>query len=316
MRRSLLALVLVACDPGTSPVDDPAETDATDDTEVPDARATTWTFEGGWACTDGVICQDVYTLDVEAGTRIDVVVDGLDGASTARAALFAPDDRRDGRNLYTNVAADLQCTDPGQDATLPRMVAPVAGTYQLAIGRLADAAGAGTYRVTVTTSEPSLAAPFADDEPSLLLQVRCGWQDLVSAGWNGCGAGAKCRDTYTLRLAEGTDVQVQLDDVQGDSWARLTVNGPDQGADGTNVLTGAAADLCATGQDAPFDERLVPDRTGTWTIAVTRDWAASGGSVGTYRLRVGVRGTVPPEPLLAVADDEPTSRAPTTCEDP
>jgi hypothetical protein len=94
-------------------------------------------------------------------------------------------------------------------------------------------------------------------------------------------------------MTSGTKVSFKVSNVSAGSVAELALYGPGSGLSGTNLFTGdATAVLCnraascsnnTSGQDI---ENFAITQTGTYRLAVVRNWGFSCESSGTYDLSV------------------------------
>jgi hypothetical protein len=134
---------------------------------IDDAKSVTATFNiqptvtsfqttGAWACAGiGVNCQDVYEIDVNAGTLVGVSVSDVTGWSAVRMAVY---ENIGITNLFTNDAKDFRCSEQN-GPTAYSFTAPSTGRYRIAIGRDWNFSGgsSGTYSVLLTASSPFIS---------------------------------------------------------------------------------------------------------------------------------------------------------------
>lgn len=112
-----------------------------------------------------------------------------------------------------------------------------------------------------------------------------------SYGWS-CASGQSCQDVFDISLPAGATVTFTVTDVTGDSIVQLALYGPGEALGGTNLFTGGVTELRCNYVDGcdtkPDGQAMTFFNTpaGTFRLAVTRDWAESCGSSGTYRLHI------------------------------
>ena len=248
-----------------------------------------FTTTGAWDCALSESCQDVYELTFAAGSSVTVVVSSVTGNSVVRLALFAPGVALDGINLLMNDTLDRECV--GQNETDSLVVtATSAGTYQLAVGRdWGSSAGfSGTYALSVTSpTRFTVGTQTSDDTASQATGSDCPFTSSyqVDGGWT-CATSVSCQDVYDIDIQAGTQVSLSVTNLTGNSVPRLALFAPGVALSGTNLLTGSANDRECVGQDVDDNVVLTAPSTGTYRVAICRDWGSSAGASGTYRLGV------------------------------
>lgn len=113
----------------------------------------------------------------------------------------------------------------------------------------------------------------------------------LEGDWD-CQSGQSCYGLYSFDFEAGAEVDIEVDMVTGDSVVDLALYAPGTEPGGVNLLTestdtyrcsiGDGCDEFADGESASI---TIPE-TGTYHLAVTRDYGYSCGSGGTYRLSV------------------------------
>lgn len=106
-----------------------------------------------------------------------------------------------------------------------------------------------------------------------------------------CAAGVSCQDVYDFTMTAGSVIMVKVSNVTGNSVSQLALYGPGTALGGTNLLTGTTSELrctssgsCAGYTAGEQKTGVILTQTGTYRVAVTRDWGKSCGSSGNYRL--------------------------------
>lgn len=269
--------------------------------------------DGSWACGSGVSCQDVYDVEIEAGSELSITVTNITGASVARLALFAPGVGLDGINLLTGSTYDLSCFGQNGDENTVFTVATT-GVYRLAVARdWGQSAGAtGSYRIGLVSTIPFLnPVQTLDDGPSDASGFVCPTTDYeVSSSWT-CGAGDDCQDVYDLSIPAGADLVINITSVTGASVPRLALFGPGSPLNGTNLLNGSSNDRQCVGQNANDSVAVVAGDAGVYRLAVGRDWGESAGASGEYTLTV--TSSLAFVPLGQTADNTASLAAGTQC---
>jgi len=119
---------------------------------------------------------------------------------------------------------------------------------------------------------------------------------VINDSWS-CSFGVTCQNVYDYYLIPGSGdtLNVNVTAVTGTSVARMSVFGPGVALNGTNLINGSTNDhICpnppgAGNQDAALSGSVNPlSATGTYRIAIGRDWGNSGGAAGTYTLNVSL----------------------------
>jgi hypothetical protein len=273
---------------------------------------TSLAVSGGWTCSVGVSCQDVYDISFAAGSNVTVAVNAVTGASVLRLAAFAPGTALTGANLLTGPASDRQCVGQNvSDSVTFR--APTSGVYRIAVGRdWGSSAGAsGTYTLTVTSSQPIVpGGQTVNDAASGAATTRCGYLYTASTGWT-CASGVSCQDVFDFDTLATTAVTVSVTNVTGASVLRMAVF-DGTALDTTNRLNGNLADRRCTGQNVSDSATTASLAAGRKRIAVGRDWGQSAGASGTYTVTV-TTANVPLAPGGQTANDVASAFAATSC---
>jgi hypothetical protein len=267
-----------------------------DDNPAQPAPTGTKSFQvgGTWDCANGVSCQDVYDFNFSAGSTVTFAVTTVTGSSVVRLALFGPGVALDGVNLMMGSANDRQCGGQNESDTVAYAIA-TSGSYRLAVGRdWGQSAGAGgSYSLSVTSATSFTAgAQTAEDTASLAAGTDCPFTSSFEAdgAWT-CGVGISCQDVYDVEIEAGSELSITVTNVTGASVARLALFAPGVALSGVNLLTGSANDLSCAAQNGDENIVLTVAATGVYRLAVARDWGASAGATGTYR--IGLVSTVP-----------------------
>ncbi|MCP4571379.1 MAG: hypothetical protein GY838_03435 [bacterium] len=258
-----------------------------------------------WDCATSVSCQDVFDIEFAAGATVDFSATETTGNSVLQIALYAPDKGLGDTNLFTENDLELRCgfvsgcsanTD-GQ--TVTDFVIPAAGTYRLAVTRdWGDSCGGdGTYRLLIDADEDfSVPDQTVDDLASLATDWNCPAEDAMvhdeTYAWS-CATSVDCQDVFDIDFVAGTTVDISAIDVTGNSVLQLALYEPGMALGRTNLLTGDYAEYrcgfvsgCGNNTDGQTVTGLTLTRTGTYRLAITRDWGDSCGGVGTYHLIV------------------------------
>ncbi len=244
---------------------------------------TTQVIASGWSCAAGSSCQDVYDLQVPAGATLTVNVGSVTGASVLRLALFGPGVALSGTNLLTGVAQDRMCMGQNQADGYVFTVA-ASGTYRLAVGRDwgSSAGSAGTYQLSLASSVPfSPQGQTVNDSGSQASGTRCSATWSGTGGWS-CASGVSCQDVYDVTLPAGTVATLAVSSVTGSSVPRLAAFAPGQALTSASLLTGTTSDRSCVSQNTSDSVTFKAPTTGTYRLAVGRDWGSSAGASGTY----------------------------------
>lgn len=108
-----------------------------------------------------------------------------------------------------------------------------------------------------------------------------------------CPDNTNCQDVFDVHFEAGSSVTFKATDVTGGSILQLALYSPGAALGSTNLFTNTANEYrCGTVTDcdsqpegqtvANFDVT----ETGTYRLAITRDWGESCGGSGTYRLAI------------------------------
>ena len=111
-------------------------------------------------------------------------------------------------------------------------------------------------------------------------------------GWI-CASGINCQDVFDLQLTAGSVLTIRVTNVSSGSVAQLALYGPSVALGGVNLLTTTTKELrclagagCSTFTAGEHVDAITVTQTGTYRLAITRDWGTSCGGTGTYRLDV------------------------------
>lgn len=118
-------------------------------------------INGGWTCSVGVNCQDVYDFTITGPVPADtltVTVSAVTGTSTLRMAVFAPGVALSGTNLTNGGVTDRRCFGQNIGDTVGLTNLPASGTYRIAVGRDWGLSGgaSGTYTLSVSMNTAKL----------------------------------------------------------------------------------------------------------------------------------------------------------------
>jgi len=241
---------------------------------------------GNWNCSAGESCQDAFSLSLETGSRLALAATELTGNSVPRFALHAPGVPLGDINLLTNTTEDRECVGQDQDDRPPAYPVRETGTHTLALTRdWGSSAGAsGSYALSISAGEGVFSTPILtlNDFNSPAPGSRCGWRWESASNWS-CLGGEDCQDVYDLELDSNTTPQIEVTDLTGSSVARLALFEPSTPLSGTNLLTGTNLDYSCGGQDvSETPAPITLNRSGTYQLAVGRDWGSSAGASGSY----------------------------------
>jgi hypothetical protein len=138
------------------------------------------------------------------------------------------------------------------------------------------------------------------------------FSDQFAGGWD-CAISQICQDVYDFDLQDGSDVEVIVHTVTGASVPRLALFGPGIPLDGINLFTGTTNDRLCVGQDMTDTASVTVSGSGTYRLAVGRDWGLSAGVSGTYV--VDVNTSLPVQPQGQTADDVTSQASGASCPD-
>ncbi len=139
-----------------------------------------------------------------------------------------------------------------------------------------------SLRVAPLLLAAALTSGCSDDEEEGVLQ----FIDTVIS-WT-CDGGESCQDVFDA----GAEVTIDVHNVSAGSVAQIALYGPGVALGGTNLLTGTTNELrCDTTDDcnahtAGVSYTMTVPTSGTYRLAVTRDWGNSCGGSGSYDLEV------------------------------
>lgn len=112
----------------------------------------------------------------------------------------------------------------------------------------------------------------------------------TNSSWS-CATGVSCQDVYDFTMTAGSVITVGVSNVTGNSVSQLALYGPGIALGGNNLLTGTNSELrctsvasCSGYAAGEQKTGVILTQTGTYRVAVTRDWGKSCGSSGNYRL--------------------------------
>lgn len=117
-------------------------------------------------------------------------------------------------------------------------------------------------------------------------------------GWT-CSSGVNCQDVFDFTITAGSVLTVRVNNVSAGSASRIALYGPGTSLGGTNLLTGTTSELrCTNATNCDLftggEQKvgLTVNQTGTYRLAVTRDWGVSCGATGTYRVELASSQTI------------------------
>lgn len=124
-----------------------------------------------------------------------------------------------------------------------------------------------------------------------------------------CADGESCQDVFEFQVTAGTQLFIEVTQVSAGSVSQIALYGPGVPLGGTNLLTGTTNELrCTVAGDCggyTAGESVGPvvlAASGTYRVAVTRDWGFSCANDGTYHLQVTA--SEPFTPLGQTVQDE------------
>jgi len=135
--------------------------------------------------------------------------------------------------------------------------------------------GSSTFTITVTDDHGQT------DSREYMVTINT----PTSSAW-ACGPGVSCQDVFEVTLTAGSEVTITTSSITGNSVARLALFSPGTALSGTNLLTASAFDQSCGGMNITESATLTVYETGTYRLAVGRDWGSSAGASGTYGLLV------------------------------
>lgn len=126
-----------------------SDDDAT--TAVPEVGERLFETNGSWTCELGESCQDVYDIEMTAGSRVSLTVSNVTGSSVVRLAIHAPNDNLGGINLLTGTAEDIECSGQDESYSFSNIMLSQDGVYKFVVTRdWGSSAGFdGNYRLTI-----------------------------------------------------------------------------------------------------------------------------------------------------------------------
>jgi len=182
---------------------------------------------------------------------------------------------------------------------------------------LNGATGAITGTPTVAGDYPFTVQAESSDGQTALQPLSISvfnpvFTDQFAGAWN-CSVSQICQDVYDFDLEDGSDVEVIIHTVTGASVPRLALFGPGIPLDGINLFTGTTDDRLCVGQDMTDTASVTVSGSGTYRLAVGRDWGLSAGASGTYV--VDVNTSLPVQPQGQTDDDVTSQASGFTCPD-
>ncbi|MBL8021482.1 MAG: hypothetical protein JNM27_17555 [Leptospirales bacterium] len=139
---------------------------------------------------------------------------------------------------------------------------------------------------------------------------------VFNSGWN-CAASTDCQDVYDFTITNpiaSDTLTVAATAITGSSAIRLAVFAPGSGLNGVNQINGGTTDH----RCVPFNTNDTVNvtgqtLTGTYRVALGRDWNNSGGNSGTYTLTVSFNAAKLTSLGQTVDDTATLLTAATTC---
>ncbi|MDY8135086.1 PPC domain-containing protein [Aquimarina sp. 2201CG5-10] len=125
--------------------------------------------------------------------------------------------------------------------------------------------------------------------------------------WN-CELSQTCEDIYQFELKEGSRISISIEEVTGLSVVSLDLSADFGQFGGPNLLNeGAITYYGCTVQDEEISiTNILISETGTYNLAVARDWNLSAGFDGTYTLVI-LSDTAFTEGVTPINDAEATN---------
>ncbi len=109
-------------------------------------------------------------------------------------------------------------------------------------------------------------------------------------GWT-CASGTNCQDVFDVTLSAGSALTIAVSNVSSGSVSQIALYAPGVALGGTNLLTGNTNELrctagagCASYTAGEQVSAFPITQSGTYRLAVTREWGTSCGGTGTYHL--------------------------------
>lgn len=106
-----------------------------------------------------------------------------------------------------------------------------------------------------------------------------------------CADGQNCQDIFELEFAKGTKITFSVSEVSPGSTAQIALYFQDDAIGGLNQFTKTNKELrCNTVNDCNANtagqkvKDYLTSSSGTYKLAVSRDWGSSCGGTGTYKL--------------------------------
>lgn len=111
-------------------------------------------------------------------------------------------------------------------------------------------------------------------------------------GWT-CASGVNCQDVFDFTVTAGSVLNVRVSNVSDGSASQVALYGPGVALGGTNLLTGTNNELrcitapsCSSYTAGEQKVGVTAATTGTYRLAVTRNWGISCGATGTYNVQL------------------------------
>ena len=109
----------------------------------------------------------------------------------------------------------------------------------------------------------------------------------LDGSWN-CEFGETCEDMYQFEFKEGSRISISIEEVTGSSAVSLNLSVDFGELANPNLLNeGSLSYYGCTGQDEEISiSNIIISETGTYNLAIARDWGLSAGFDGTYKLTI------------------------------
>ncbi|MDO5977653.1 hypothetical protein [Flavivirga spongiicola] len=105
--------------------------------------------------------------------------------------------------------------------------------------------------------------------------------------WN-CNLSETCEDIYQFKFKKGSRISISIENVTGKSVVSLDLSANFGEFGGPNLLTQGKLTYygCTTQDESVAIVNIYISETGTYNLAIARDWGLSAGFGGTYRLTI------------------------------